>query len=336
MMFSAVLFAAGHLPISILLHKMPLDEILWYMAVLLVMGLFFSLIYQWSRNIVFPILIHGLWDWYLSLFAIKGEFSPEFAQNPGAFFGMVDFINTLITLALLLPVFYLIYRKFWKVDHTAVVPDGSPKKGMPLVRWIREKDMVGLKRPLTTTVLVTAAFCLVMLPLAAVIGVDDPALQKDRSSGGGERIVVREVEYLNVSSDLTTGENQMFVLQEEWNRTIVQVDIDLTWTDEPNANFRYRNEPDSFTLSIVDDEGSELDSGSGSSGSISLSWERNNETAGNLTVAVELTETGDQIPTVNLFGIRVIADDGNAFDLRIVCVYERIVIGGSEDLNVRW
>ena len=71
---------------------MSFMAIFWYMVVLVIMGLFFSLLYHWSRNIVLVILIHGLWDWYLTLFAVKGAYSASFIENYDSIFLMIDMI----------------------------------------------------------------------------------------------------------------------------------------------------------------------------------------------------------------------------------------------------
>jgi membrane protease YdiL (CAAX protease family) len=64
---TAILFAIGHLPVSIFLYHLHetregLVLLAWYMVILFIMGCFFSIIYHWSRNIVLGIIIHGLWD----------------------------------------------------------------------------------------------------------------------------------------------------------------------------------------------------------------------------------------------------------------------------------
>ena len=113
-LFSSVLFAVGHLPISILMHRMTVAEIFWYMLVLVFMGVFFSLLYQWSRNIVLGIIIHGLWDWYLTMFAVRGSIDAGFAANAGINFGRVDFINTIIAGTIMLLFFY---GEYWSNSY---------------------------------------------------------------------------------------------------------------------------------------------------------------------------------------------------------------------------
>lgn len=340
MTFSAILFAIGHLPISILMYNMPLDEIMWYMAVLVVMGLFFSIIYQWSRNIVFPILIHGLWDWYLSLFAIKGEFSYEFAQNPGAYFGMVDFINTIITLIILLPIFYLIYRKFWRRDIiSSGSPEDTPREKNRLFRWIKERDHGDWpKRPVTFTFVVVGIFCLLMIPVAGLIGTDDPGLQEDRlEDGAGETIIMIEQERILVGGELNNRETNSTYLSSV-NSTINWVNISMNWEDEPDAGPRYSNQPDSFRLSLVDAQGQELDSTQGQTGDLTLIWvlPEGSDPLREVAVVVELISTGDQEPIINPLGLREITDNKNTFALDIRYELRTETKGEPEELNVRW
>jgi len=338
MVISAILFAAGHIPISVFMYHMPFDEMMWYMAVLVVMGLFFSIIYQWSRNIVFPILIHGLWDWYLTLFAVKGEFSPDIVNNPGAFFGMVDFINTIITIAILLPVFYMIYRRFWKRSPVYTgSPMDTPQERFSLFRWLKEKDQ-GMKRPVITTVSITFVFCLLMLPLAGVVGVDDPALQKDRvSGGGGEMVELTEQERVLYGAELDQGGSDEYSIKAV-NGTLDWVNISLTWEDEPDAGPRYTNQPDTFGVTLMTSEGEELDSMEGHTGAVSIVWipEEGLVEMNNVTVVVELLKTGDQEPIVSILGLRDIADDKNTYGLDVRYQYTYSAKREPEDLDIRW
>jgi membrane protease YdiL (CAAX protease family) len=46
--FTSILFAIGHLPISILVYHLSFMTIVWYMIILVIMGGFFAILYQWS------------------------------------------------------------------------------------------------------------------------------------------------------------------------------------------------------------------------------------------------------------------------------------------------
>jgi len=339
--FSAVLFAAGHLPISIFMHHMSFEAIMWYMFVLFIMGMFFSLIYQWSRNILLPILIHGLWDWYLSLFALKGDYSASFLANAEVMFLRVDFFNTLITLAIMLPFFYLLYKKFWRRDFFAT---GSPfekrKRDNRIFRWLRERDQGHWpRRPVFTVALVTLLFCLTMIPVAALVGIDDPARFSDgQLNYKGERVEVREWQTDLVSSYLSVGQSESVPIDS--NGTMVtKVNVSVQWSDEPDAGIRYTNQPDTFSVELLDDEGNQLGSQQGASGHLSIVWVLQNgtEDLGNLSVSVTCNRAGDQIPIINILGLRTINDEGNDFNLRID--YETFYVtyvGDEGGADVRW
>jgi hypothetical protein len=340
MVFSAFLFAIGHLPISILMHKMGFVPIMWYMVTLFVMGLFFGLIYQWSRNIVFPILIHGLWDWYLTLFAIKGEFSYDFASNAESLFGMMDFINTMITLAIVTPLFYLIYRKFWRRNILSTgSPEDTSRETNRIIGWIKERDLGDWPRaPITTTIAVTGVFCLLMLPFAAVIGTNDPDLQDDRVTGGGGEVIIVTEQYRDLfGSELQQGESDSVEIGSA-NITLNWVNITMNWDDEPDAGPRYTNAPDGFRLSLMDSRGQTIDSIEGTTGGLSIVWihDENTDPVNNVTIIVELTVTGDQEPFINIIGLREISDNSNTYGLDVKYEVSYSMKEGEEDLNVRW
>ncbi|MBN1389244.1 MAG: CPBP family intramembrane metalloprotease [Candidatus Thermoplasmatota archaeon] len=340
-LFSAVLFAVGHLPISIFMHHMSFEAIVWYMLVLFIMGVFFSLIYQWSRNILLTILIHGLWDWYLSLFSLKGDYTEAFLANSEIMFLRVDFFNTLITLAIMLPFFFFLYRTFWRRDLFAT---GSPmekqKRDNRLFRWLRDRDQGQWpKRPWFTVSLVTLMFCLTMLPIAGLIGADDPNLLSDGIKDyKGERVEVREWNTELVGSYLGEGQSETFLMDSNGTK-VTKVNVSLQWSDEPDAGIRYTNLPDTFTIYLIDGSGEELGTDQGASGRLSMVWvmQDENEDLGNLSVVVKCYRAGDQEPMVNLLGLRTIADTGNDFNLRID--YETLYVtyeGESEGNDVRW
>ncbi|MFO8050406.1 MAG: lysostaphin resistance A-like protein [Thermoplasmatota archaeon] len=340
MVFSAVLFAAGHLPISILMHKMPAEAIFWYMLVLFVMGMFFSLIYQWSRNIVLPILIHGLWDWYLTLFSWKGDWSSTFLQKSDVLFLKIDFFNTMITLAVMLPIFYFLYKKFWQKDRFASGSPFEPKKSEnAFFRWLRDRDQGHWpQRPWIFTITITFLFCLAMIPVAAFVGVDDPSLHEDTVMDPiGEETEVSEQHTILLTEYLAEGGSEQITIPSN-SSTITRVNVSLGWEDEPDQGFRYTNTPDIFEIRLMDMENVELDRDRGSSGHISIVWSRTeNGTAGNLTVEVNMVSAGDQEPMVNLLGLREVNDEGNEYALRIdyqILTYQKKEGEGSGD--VRW
>jgi hypothetical protein len=339
--FSAILFAAGHLPISIFMYHMPFEAIFWYMCVLFVMGLFFSIIYQWSRNILLPILIHGLWDWYLSLFALKGDYSQAFLGNYEALFLKIDFFNTLIVIAIMLPFFYFLYSKFWRRDHFAT---GSPferrKKTNRVFQWLRDRDQGHWpSKPWRMVVGVTFIFCLLMYPAAAIVGVDDESSFSDGILDyRGEKKEVREWDTMLVGSYLASRQEETFMIPSNGTK-VTKVNVSLQWSDEPDAGIRYTNNPDNFRITLQDGEGNSLGQHQGASGHLSIVWIQEDESVnlGNLSVTVTCVSAGAQEPLISILGLREIADEGNEFNLRVDFeTYKTSYEGEGGEADVRW
>ncbi|MBN1539881.1 MAG: CPBP family intramembrane metalloprotease [Candidatus Thermoplasmatota archaeon] len=339
--FSAVLFAAGHLPISILMHRMSFEAIIWYMLILFVMGMFFSLIYQWSRNILLPILIHGLWDWYLTLFSLKGDYSEGFIANSEILFLRVDFLNTLITLSIMLPIFYFLYIRFWRRDHLSTgSPQERKKKDNAVFRWLKERDLGNWPaRPWITVISVTTVFCLLMIPAAAIVGVDDTSKFSDGIKDfKGDPVEVRVWEKMMVSGYLGEGEDTNIELDRNTS-VITKVNVSLIWEDEPDAGFRYTNTPDQFQITLLDGEGNEIRTHQSGTGRSSIVWISPDETidGGNLSVQIRMVRAGDHEPLVSFLGLRNINDEGNDYSLMVD--YELLSItyeGEEQKADVRW
>lgn len=341
MVFSAVLFAIGHLPISILMHKMPAEAIFWYMLILFVMGMFFSLIYQWSRNIVLPILIHGLWDWYLTLFSWKGNWSEEFMNNYMVLFLKVDFFNTLITLAIMLPIFYFLYKVFWQKDRFSTGSPFEPRKSsIKVIQWIKDRDQGHWpKRPIFYTVGITFVFCLAMIPLAAVVGVNDPSLFTDSDmDGGGEIIEIREGFTILLDGNMNEGTKQDVDIPSN-RSTVTRVNVSMGWQDEPPRGPRFTNTPDTFKIELLAEDGTSLDEDQSSSSHVSIVWVLRDDEGpyGNLSVVVTMVRAGDQEPLINIGNFRNANDPGNDFALRIDYEVLYYTEGGEgESGDVRW
>jgi membrane protease YdiL (CAAX protease family) len=342
-LFTAVLFAAGHLPISILVYHLSFMTIVWYMIILVVMSCFFSILYQWSRNIVFPAIIHGLWDWYLSLYALRGAYSTWFMTDPDVNFGVFDFVSTLITLAIMLPIFYMVYLVWWKHD--------KPLEQGPLANIARKFEQIKITHkireldnghwpkgnPIIITALIVFIFCLASIPVAGWIGTDDPAKFGDRVMGEKiETVLIYDNGTITDSGTLNEGsETEMPI--EFINNYIISIRISLTWTDEGSSFFQGTNEPDSFTLQLFDPEGGELGEDSGNSGNLGIAWmpEDTEEINynGTFTVIVRLDEAGDDFSS---FGFRTVQDTSNDYSLDIEYNSYYYKSGTGDDADVRW
>ena len=122
---------------------------------------------------------------------------------------------------------------------------------------------------------------------------------------------------------------------------VQHVNFTLTWTDEPDADLRHTNEPDSFWILVTCPDGWTPEHGSSSNGEIRLSFILFEEgdplvrfpfEAGTgeweVTIGVE---PGDQEPIIHdPISLRTYQDPGNDFTLEIEYVYFSDS-SGSED-----
>ncbi len=344
-LISSVLFAVGHLPISILVYQLSFETIMWYMVVLVIMGVFFSLMYHWSRNIVFPIIIHGLWDWYLSLMILKGAYPTEFLLHYHENFGMTDLINTVATLMIIGPMIFLLYKVFWQQPVREKACEEAPKNEGPIagaMRAVRRLDAGRWKEmhfdlsflpdnlakninknfwPYVTVIAVTGLFCMAMLPLAEVIGTNDPEKMKDRPSDGPWTQIVEEHDNFH---DVFQGAVQESDYTEYTlggvNITATNISISFTWTDEEPTPSHYINDPDTFELVIFGPNGNQVASDTGSGGSIELSWAgmEGFENSGTVIIRIKLTNAGDMHPRINPGGLLTKEDTSNSYEITII------------------
>jgi hypothetical protein len=114
-------------------------------------------------------------------------------------------------------------------------------------------------------------------------------------------------------------------------RVIRSINVTLSWTDEPDIRRirNYENQPDEFTLKVIDPQGKVL-----KESTISNTHEEaaslfvpmtlddnaliNYMGQGDFSVEVTLNVAGDYRPRP---GIRTIADDGNDFSLDLITIY---------------
>jgi membrane protease YdiL (CAAX protease family) len=342
-MFSAILFAAGHLPISILVYRLSFMTIVWYMIILVVMGCFFSLLYQWSRNIVFPAIIHGLWDWYLSLYALRGAYSAGFLADYNVNFGIMDFISTIITLGIMLPIFYIVYLVWWRHDKPleegplAIIVKAIER--LKTTHRIREYDRGWWPRrnPILVTAVIVGIFCLASIPLAGVVGTDDPEKFVDRMIGDTEKeVIIWQNNTTFETGLLNEGESQEFYLEfSEMN--IHFINITLEWTDEPPINRFFQNRADTFRLDFFDSDENNLFTLESDLGIIKSDWpgETDVSYSGEFRIVVTLVSAGEQEPT---FGVGLVSQEDNSNEYKIIIKYESFIIRqeSGDSADVRW
>jgi len=112
---------------------------------------------------------------------------------------------------------------------------------------------------------------------------------------------------------------------------VLSVTFTLTFKDEPNADSRHTNEPDSLSLEVSSEFGSDQDEAvgdSGSGGEMSLvftapdkkPWDTREKVWNATVTAVSI---GNQEPLVpDPMGFRTIIDPGNDYSLSVEIVYQ--------------
>jgi hypothetical protein len=250
-------------------------------------------------------------------------------------FGYLDFVNTLITLAIMLPIFYFLYRKLWCQKAR------ESDRGSGLVRFIRRMDrgkpFINPAKAVAFVVLFTAVFCLLMIPLGFAFGTTEPEKMKDRRIDP-----IIEPVYFNYTFDESgmaqEGTPIDYTFEPAEGNTIF-AEVHFTWEDEPDESgliMQYDNQPDTFRISLLSPSGEELQSGTNDQGMITLSWNINDENAmnGTFTFHVELVNAGDQEPPLNF--MQPIADDSNAFSFSVDYESVDYVLVEEDDYHIRW
>jgi hypothetical protein len=263
--------------------------------------------------------------------------------DPDANFGMIDFFSTLITLSIMLPIFYIVYLVWWKHDEPLV--DG-PLAGIvrkieeiKFTERIRALDSGNWPRrnPLIKISLIVFIFCLASIPVAGLIGTDDPSLFVDRVIGGeADTVIAYDNGTITDSGTLNEGSDIEVPIEFSDNH-IVSIEASLSWTDEPSSFFGGTNQPDTFTIQLLDPAGEVLDQATGDTGSLGITWSTSDPEAqtyiGIFIVKVILDNAGDDERRFPLPGA---PDTSNSYSLTIEYQSYYYVIGDGDDADVRW
>ena len=105
---------------------------------------------------------------------------------------------------------------------------------------------------------------------------------------------------------------------------VQSVTFTLIWQDEPDAGFRYTNQPDTFALEVTPPNSTQVTSPDSTSGTVSVTIPYTAGTkdpyyngTGDYGVTVICGNCGDQEPFVNFGGFRTQADNGNTWTLEV-------------------
>lgn len=122
-----------------------------------------------------------------------------------------------------------------------------------------------------------------------------------------------------------------------YDNYIINISISLTWTDESSSFFQGTNEPDHFTIQLIDPEGEVLGEDEGDSGTLEISWSPPDPDEilynGTFTVKVELGTAGDDFGP---FGLRSNEDTSNDYSLNIEYNSYYLQKGSGDEADVRW
>ena len=111
---------------------------------------------------------------------------------------------------------------------------------------------------------------------------------------------------------------------------VVQVMVNLTWTDEATSGTRYTNTPDELGLEVHSPDGAaqtdKKTNPQGGEGLVSLTYtynatDKKNPGTGSWDIIVTVGACGPQVPRINILGIREVPDPGNAYTLTITYEY---------------
>ncbi len=315
---TAVIFAAGHIPIFLFIHNLAFWQGFYYFVYLIPMSFFLSLYYHWSRNLPAVMIYHGLFDWMLSAIYVTSEYQPSYFSSIHVQWG-IFFIASLFAIGANLVLLYLFYRLFWKRDR----PAGSLGFKMPgISEWRMSRkshlriDRDSLSWPRTVIALVVASilFSGLVMGFGAVFGTIDPTVLANRMMGGTESEELDLADFDLLQSSIVTINE--YAAEGEETRLEYSVDMEnvanasfkLTWRDEEDTGWigpspNHENHPDTFTLTVESPRGEITETASGSN-------QHGQEGIVELTVGVPV----EAIPSLNGTGtwnitITVVAED---------------------------
>ena len=344
---TGIIFAIGHIPIFIFIRHLSFWQCFYYFIYLIPMSFFMSVYYHWSRNLPAVMIYHGLFDWMLSALIVTAEYQPSYLTSPHVQWG-IFVLASFVALGLNFILLYVFYRMFWKKDR----PEGSLGFRVPgisetkILRRIRVRsDDVAFSWTATIFALLvsTIVFSGLVMGFGAAFGTMDPSVRMDRIVGMGEieMPVMADLEQqLGIVPSETdyAQENQVMVIViyiEEMN--IGNITFTLSWRDEPDADGRHENQPDTFHLTVRSPDGSVEENAMGSNGhgdggfiQIPITMLDVNDPpqelpylngTGAWEVAIEVS-AGDHEPLVpDPLGIRTFTDRGNDFTLDVMYDY---------------
>lgn len=146
------------------------------------------------------------------------------------------------------------------------------------------------------------------------LGEPMPPSSSDSGPDLSGRVLVRET--LTDVSEYGEENSESSHTMEVGRTLVVSVTFLLTWSDEPADSSRFTNEGDTMTLRVTSPDGETLEEGPSDSGSLQVDFEYPEPRTfafGEWLVKVLVGDCGDQVPLLNILGLRARADTGNPY-----------------------
>lgn len=337
LVFSSIFFGLSHIPIAIFIYMpnygLGVTDIIFMEISWMAAGATFGALYMWSRNIFACIVMHGIGNWQLSVFAIRNV--PTESGLTGTNVYISDLFVSIFANGLMILLFFLIHKYYWQPQMRGEAAFGGRLIG--LQKFLFSHDSGSRNGKVTGAGLtgVTIIVLVLIFGTTSALGFKSydvlTVTEGDQEPSGEFDLEQYNSINENVidSMYLDEGGSQNYFLNSSSKNVIQRVRITVQWTDEaepPASRIRpYENQPDTFNVSI---EGENLSTSSsksnpmGGSGTITLDADLDNnylnEVMGqfNITVTVEMQDAGMWVPSIGP-GIIGLSDSGNEYNIKI-------------------
>lgn len=336
LIFSSVLFGCSHIPIALFVYQFPPHVFVAALWGWISAGFVFGVLYIYSRNIFACIVMHGMGNWQLSVFYFQ---SAETTMEPTTY-ALVNITTNIIADGLIILFFFVIHKYYWQPHRR-----GEPAFGgifQKLQDFMHEHDFEN--KPIKTTMTFLVIFCVLIcaMILGITLAVGETDLSKmyqasEETEGVDTSFLESLVELSEIetgSAILSEGVENVYTLQSEKDKYFKQVQVTITWTDEPNSGgiiIPFENQPDTFSVTISGPNSSVEKSGSnpiGGEGSITAELSFTLEELAEIissegeeyevTITIVLTEAGNQ---ESPSGLREEEDNGNDYNYEIEIIW---------------
>lgn len=325
---ASALFALSHLPIYFLVYRLGPAEAFFTLCWTFTMGSVLGVFYFQSRNIWGPIIMHGFWDWVLSVWALDLRLRESFFTSGNL--QSILWLSALIPMALLtMFLINIFYSAFWKKNR----PDASFGIGpfrplsnvadslgerlsrLKISKVLQKQDspMLGYGKRVRRSVIVVLAIIAITMMLSApgtvwMAGPTNNEYQRDLSSEEG-KIVTSFVQNIYVREG--DAQHINIPINDTW--LVWSISLTVFWADEAPVGPRFTNLPDTFSAIMEITDQGPLEEGPDDSGSLVFNWksEGKNLTNRDASVSITCVSAGDQSPIFDITGARRRADNGN-------------------------